>query len=145
MEAFFIFAWVYCAMFATSFWEAYVEGKNAWDKKKLGWKLRYKHYVILTAYHFWLFIIAYPLLVFFPMLFVGPDIATFGMILSAYVTGLIVEDFFWFIANPVFKFRDWNSKKVKWYPWVKVGRVEIPLYYVLGILIAILSWHFLWR
>jgi len=39
MSVLLIFIWIYAAMIATSFWEAYIEGRNYWDKGKLGWKI----------------------------------------------------------------------------------------------------------
>lgn len=40
MNALLIFIWIYAAMIALSFVEAYVEGRNPWDKRKVGWKLK---------------------------------------------------------------------------------------------------------
>src|SRR3989344_2118110 len=121
-----VFALVYGAMIATSFWEAYVEGKHAWDEGKLGWKIRTKNHVWLTAYHFWLFMVMWPLLITLPLVIFGFDSMVFGILLSAYFSGLIIEDFTWFIVNPVFNFKHFNSKYVKWYPWFKIGEFEIP-------------------
>ena len=145
MDTLLIFLWIYVAMIATSFWESYVEGKHAWDKGKLGWKIRYKDTVILTAYHFWLFFVAFPMLVFLPIVIYGFDWTLFGILLSAYSSGLIIEDFFWFVVSPVFKLSHFSQKYVKWYPWVNLGVFEVPLYYIFATLISILSWHFLWR
>ncbi|MFH1916173.1 MAG: hypothetical protein ABIJ21_02820 [Nanoarchaeota archaeon] len=145
IQTIFIFLWIYAAMIATSFWEAYVEGKNPWDKGKLGWKIHCKGKVILTAYHFWLFIIMYPLLLAIPFLLYGFDLRLFGIILSAYVSGLMVEDFFWFIVNPYYGLKHWNPEHVHWYPWFQLGKFHIPVYYVLNIIVAGLSWYFLWR
>lgn len=140
-----IFAIIWGAMIATSFWEAYVEGKNPWDKGKLGWKIRYKHHTILTAYHFWLFWVMYPLLVSLPLFVVGFSWGLLGVIISAYTSGLMIEDFFWFVVNPVFNFSHFNSKYVYWYPWIKIGKIEFPAYYLIAITLSILSWFFLWR
>ncbi len=143
MNTFLIFLWVYAAFIATSFWEAYVEGRHAWDEGKLGWKLKFRGKVLFTAYHFWLFIVMYPLLLSLPLIIYGFNLRLFGILLSAYFTGCQIEDFFWFVVNPVFKLKDWNPKKVTWYPWIK--SIHIPLYYVIGIIAALLSWYFLWR
>ncbi len=35
-----IFIWVYLAMIAMSFWESEVEGRKAWDRGKMGWKIK---------------------------------------------------------------------------------------------------------
>ncbi|HLG24696.1 MAG TPA: hypothetical protein VI564_07245 [Candidatus Nanoarchaeia archaeon] len=144
MEALPIFLIVYAAMVANSFWEAYVEGKHAWDKGKLGWKIHFKGKVILTAYHFWLFVVMYPLLLSLPLVIYGFDKILFGILISAYSSGLIIEDFFWFVVNPVFRLKDWNPEKVKWYPWVKILKFHIPLYYILNAIIALASWYFIW-
>jgi hypothetical protein len=145
MNVLLIFATIYGAMIANAFWEAYVEGKHAWDEGKLGWKLQYKGFVILTAYHFWLFFVMYPLLLLVPFFVYGWDWRLFGILTSAYFSGLILEDAFWFIVNPRFKIEDWNSKKVTWYPWIKICWLEIPAYYLVSIAIALSFWLLLWR
>ena len=140
MNTLLIFLIIYMAMIATSFWEAYVEGDKPWDKGKLGWKIRYKKHVILTAYHFWLFFVMFPLLLSIPFAIIGFSWELFKVIFSAYVSGLMIEDFFWFIVNPKFKFKNWNSKHVYWYPWIKIWNIEFPLYYVLNISLAVIPW-----
>ncbi|MEK6949902.1 MAG: hypothetical protein AABX34_06780 [Nanoarchaeota archaeon] len=140
-----IFVWIWAAMIANGFWEAYVEGKHAWDKGKLGWKIRTKKYVWLTAYHFWLFMVMWPLLITLPLVIFGFDLRIFGILLSAYFSGLIVEDFTWFVVNPFFNFKHFSSKYVRWYPWIRIGKFEIPAYYAINIIVSLLLWHFLWR
>ena len=68
----------------------------------------------------------------------------FGILLSAYSSGLILEDFFWFVVNPKFSLRDFNSKKVKWYPWIRIGKVEFPSFYLVSLSVSILSWVLFW-
>src|SRR3989338_3979668 len=140
-----VFALVWGAMIATSFWEAYVEGKRAWDAGKLGWKIRYKKHVILTAYHFWLFCVMYPLLLMIPLALQGFSWRLFGILASAYTSGLVLEDFFWFVVNPAFKFRYFSSKHVKWYPWLRIGSMEVPFGYPIAVLLAFVFWYGLWR
>jgi|SRR3989338_7719483 len=140
-----MFIWIWAAMIANGFWEAYVEGKHAWDKGKLGWKIKTKKRVWLTAYHFWLFVVMWPLLITLPLVIAGFDLRLFGILLSAYFSGLIIEDFTWFIVNPVFNFRHFNSKYVKWYPWMKISKLEIPIFYLVAVLAALSSWYFLWK
>ncbi len=137
---------IWGAMIATSFWEAYVEGKCAWEKGKLGWKIKVGKHTLLTAYHFYLFFIMFPLLVFvLPLTLMGFSWKLFGILLSAYSSGIMLEDFFWFVVNPTFKLKNFGSKHVKWYPWIKIDEFEIPAYYILDIGIAVLSWLFLWK
>jgi len=132
-------------MIATSFWEAYVEGNHPWDKGKLGWKIKIGNYTLFTAYHFWLFCVMYPVLLSLPFVFSGFSWEHFGILLSAYTTGIILEDFFWFVVNPAFNLKNWNSKHVKWYPWVKLGTFELPLSYIVAAALSVLSWYFFWR
>lgn len=145
MNVLLVFVWIYGAMIATSFWEAYVEGTNSWDKGKLGWKWKVGKYTIITAYHFFLFLVMFPLLLSLPLVIGGWNTQLFGMLMSAYASGLIVEDFFWFVVNPTFKLKHWNSKNVKWYPWLKIGKFELPWGYLVGVLLTIIFWYFLWR
>jgi hypothetical protein len=145
MEILTIFLIVWAAMVANSFWEAYVEGKHAWAEGKLGWKIRTKKHVWLTAYHFWLFFVMWPLLLALPLVITGFSMKLFGILLSAYFSGLMLEDFMWFVVNPIFCFRHFCSKYVKWYPWIKIGKAEIPVYYIIALFISIASWYFLWR
>jgi len=69
----------------------------------------------------------------------------FGILLSAYSSGLVIEDFVWVLVNPRHKFSDFNSKEHNHYPWLKIGRFEIPLGYPIATLITFLSWYFIWR
>ena len=135
---------IWAAMLATAFWESSVEGEDAWNKGKLGWKLRFKKRVIFTSYHFWLFIIMYPVLLCIPLM-MNFSVEFLGIIISGYFSGLVIEDYFWFIANPRFTLKNFNPKDVKWHLWFKVGKFYIPYGYVVGIIIAIASWFFLWR
>ena len=139
-----IFTVVWLAMIANSHWEAYVEGDKAWDKGKLGWKLRIGKYV-LSAYHFYLFFVMWPMLLSLPLIIYGWNLELFGILLSAYISGLVVEDFFWFVVNPKIKLGDFNSNKVRYYPWVKLHFFEIPLGYVLGIISSVVIWLLIWR
>lgn len=94
-----IFSVIYAAMTANSFWEAYVEGRYPWDKRKLGWKLRlFKHYNF-PAYHFYLFVVMWPILLSLPFIIYGWNFRLFGVILSAYLSGIVIEDFMWFVVN----------------------------------------------
>lgn len=135
---------VWLAMIATSFWEASVEGENAWNKGKLGWKIKWKNRIILTSYHFWLFWVMFPALIAIPL---ALDFSWrfFGIILSAYFSGLVIEDYFWFVVNPKFTLKNFNPKDVKWHVWMQIGKFHIPYNYIIGIAIAVASWFFLWR
>lgn len=144
MNTLLIFVWVYLAMIATSFWESAVEGRNAWHKGKHGWKVRLGSYVILNSYHFFLFVVMWPLLLTLPFVVYGWNLELFGILASAYFSGLVLEDLMWFIVNPVVKFSELNPKFANYYPWIIIGRFRLPLFYVLSLVLAFLSWLFLW-
>lgn len=146
MQTILIFVAIYGAMIATAFWEAYVEGRNPWDKRKSGWKLRFGKGFVLPAYHFYLFIITFPLLLTLPFMIYGWNTRLFGVVLSAYVTGLVLEDFTWFIVNPSVQLQEFWTDFTDYYPWIKInGKKIVPVGYILGVAIAVLSWCFLWR
>lgn len=144
MEVYQIFLVIYAAMIATGIWEATIEENRPWDKGKRGWKVEVGKYTLLTAYHFWLFFVSYPLLLVLPWALSGFSVKLLGILLSAYLSGLVVEDVVWFLANPLMGLKCWNPKDAAWYPWIGIGRMQVPLYYVGSLLLAILSWIFLW-
>jgi hypothetical protein len=81
-----------------------------------------------------------------PFITYGWNTRIFGIIASAYFSGIILEDFLWFVVNPDVKMKEFWTKFTDYYPWIKIRDKKIlPLSYILGILIAILFWWFLWR
>ena len=141
-----IFIWIYAAMVVTGFWESYVEGRNSWNKGKLGWHFTISKNFILDAYHFYLFFLMFPILITLPLIIYGWDTRLFGILLSAYFSGIIIEDFVWYIANPVVKLREMYTHFSDYYPWLKVnGHKIIPAGYFISLIISLLSWFFLWR
>jgi len=142
-----IFLTVWIAMSAFSFSEAYVEGRNAGDKGKLGWRLRIAGRDF-AAYHFFLFQVMFPLFILV-LPFVATDSwdpRTFGILLSAYASGVILEDFIWYMVNPVVRLLEFWTPFSDYFPWVRIsGRKILPVHYFLYGALAIASWYFLWR
>lgn len=146
MNALAIFVVVYLAMIAMGFWEAYVEGRNPWHLRKLGWKLKLTGKFVLPAYHFFLFMVMWPLLLSLPLVIYGWDTRLFGILVSAYVSGTVIEDFAWFVVNPVVKLREFWTEFSDYYPWIIVrGRKIVPASYVFGFAVSVLSWYLFWR
>jgi len=145
MNTLLIFIWIYAAMIANSFWEAYAEGRNAWDKGKHGWKLKIGKYTVMTGYHFFLFVIMWPLLLTLPLIIHGWDFELLGILISAYASGLVIQDFMWYVVNPVVKLSEINTDFANYYPRVKIGNIKIPTFYFIGLFIAFLSWLFIWK
>ena len=140
-----IFLCIWAAMTALSFVEGYVEGRNTWHHRKLGWQFKLPGGFVYPAYHFYLFIVMIPLFLFLPLVIFGWDTKLFGILISAYFSGLVIEDFVYFIVNPAVKFREFWSDFTDYYPWIKFrGCKIVPTGYPLGIGISILSWYFLW-
>jgi len=134
------------AMIAMSFWEAYAEGRNSWDKGKLGWKIKIGKSFVLSAYHLCIFGVMWPLLLTLPFIIYGWNTRLFGIIVSAYLSGTIIQDFGWYVVNPVVKLKEFWSSFSNYYPWLRIkGKKIIPWGYILGIVAAILSWYFLWK
>ena len=145
LQNFLIILLVQIAMIATAFWESYAEGRNSWDKGKLGWKLEILGYE-LTAYHTFLFVVMFPALLAIPLVVNGWDLRLFGVLVSAYTLGLAVEDIFWYIVNPVVKFREFFSPFSDYYPWIRIrGKKIFPVFYVITLLVSLASWLVLWR
>ncbi|MDP3955606.1 MAG: hypothetical protein Q8Q15_04580 [bacterium] len=145
LKTIFIFGSVYVAMIAMAFWESEVEGKKAWDKGKLGWKIQCGKYC-LPAYHFFVFVVMWPVLLSLPLIVNGWDAKLFGILTSAYFSGLVLEDFLWFIVNPAIKFSEsFSPKFASHYPWLKIWKLQFPLTYLIGLSLSLLSWFFFWR
>src|SRR3989344_4561890 len=146
MNTILIFVWVYTAMIALSFVEAYVEGRNPWDKRKVGWKINLPRGYSFSGYHFFLFFVMIPVFMTLPLVIYGWNTRLFGILVSSYFTGIIIEDFVYFIVNPVVKFTEFWTSFTDFYPWIKLnGKKIIPYLYIIGLTISILSWYFLWR
>jgi len=140
-----IFMLVWGALAVSGIWESCVEGRSAWSTSKLGWKIQIGTFT-LTGYHFYLFWVMYPLLLALPFVFTGWNPRLFGVLVSAYATGVLIEDIVWYIANPVVRFSEWFTEFSDYYPWVRIGGQKIiPLGYVIGVALAVASWYFLWR
>lgn len=127
-----------------AFLEKTIEGPNAWARKTYGFKTKIKKRITLTEYHLWfyLFLIMWLL---FPFVIFGFDLRIFGILISAFSISLIIEDFTYFIVNPYFGIKKFNPKDANWYPWINLGIIKIPLTYLIGVIISLLSWFFLWR
>lgn len=122
-----------------AFWESYIEGYNAWATGKKGWKIRidFLKKEPLTAYHLYLYLITIPLFLMLPFVIFGFDRHIFFLLLANYFLGLVIEDFVWFIVNPVWGgLANFNSKKVYWHRFLKIGKYEIPDFYIYFILVS---------
>lgn len=131
-----IIALVWAAMIASGVWESSVEGRNTWDRGKTGWKLELPG-IVLTKYHVFLFWIAFPLLLALPLV-VAFSWELVRTLAFAYAAGLSIQDFSWFVSNPLWPMRDFTPEKVDWYPWLRIGRFAVPAGYVASAIACVL-------
>lgn len=142
MNDWLIFFWIILCFASISFWEAYAEGRHGGASQQVGWKLKVGKY-FFTAYHFHLFAITIPLFLFLPLVAFGWSGRLMAIIASGFLVGVVVEDFLWFVINPVWPLRDFNSEKVTWFPWLKIGKFELPIWYLPFLILAMIIWN-LW-
>lgn len=139
MQDWIIIVYVWLAFIAMSFWESSAEGRRPWVKGKVGWKLKVGKYVVLARYQFWVWVMLI-MLFCLPFLIYGWNKHLFGLLLAAFFSGLVVEDFFWYVVNPVVKVRELNTDFANYYPRFSFGRIKIPVLYFVGIILATVSY-----
>lgn len=127
---------IWAAMIASGIWESSSEGVRSWAKGKSGWRIGKKPW-ILTQYHFFLFWVTFPLLLSIPLV-VSYSPELLRTIVFAYLTGTIIQDFSWFIFNPRWRLRRFNPRYVDWHAWVRIGPLNIPVLYLIGITLALI-------
>lgn len=129
--------------------EIQIEGKDGWAKSLPTWKVKNKLTNLIngdypfTGYHFWAF---FTMITFIHLpFFVGMPLSlqTELKLLSILFLTTVLEDFLWFVLNPNFGIRKFNSKFVGWHKWMG----PLPTLYYLLILGAIvlntLSYNYL--
>ena len=87
----------------------------------------------------------WPLLLLLPLVIYGWNAKLFGVLVSAYFSGLVLEDFMWFVVNPKVSFKEFGPKFANYYPWLKIGSLFVPVMYLYSFVIALLSWLLLWK
>jgi len=138
-----IFVVIQMAMIACAFWEAYIEGPEGWAAHQVGWKIKFGSFTY-TAYHFWLYWVMIPLLLALPLVADGWDAHLFWVLVFAYTIGATIEDFMWFVVNPVYPLKKFNRHKTAWHSWVKIVKVDIPTSYIIRAIVSIvIYWFFL--
>ena len=146
LNSYLIVGVIWSAFIAMAFWESSVEGREAGNRGKTGFKIKLPFRNYVTKYHFFLFYVMLPILIYLSLIINGWNLKLFGILLSAHFSGIAIEDFMWFLVNPKIKLKkDFNPKFVNYYPWIKIGKINIPAMYFFDFGIAILSWFFIWK
>ena len=128
------------------FWEAYMEGKGGWAANQVGWKIDLGVGFLrkpLDAYHFWCWVVMIPMFLMLPFIMFGWNAHLFWLVIIGALLGIVIEDFLWFVINPIFPFRDFKPEKVWWHYWIGFGKYKIPEFYVIFPLLALFIWIYL--
>lgn len=134
-----IFIIIQLAMVLHACSEAYMEGKDGWRWNPSWWRIRLPRGYTYTAYHFFVFIGMFPLLIIvLPLVIGGWDRHLFLVLVFSYIVGGRLEDFMWFAVNPLYPLSKWNPKETRWYPWMTIGKFSIPVAYVVHGIFAII-------
>lgn len=134
-----ILIYIMLIFISIAFWEAYVEGRYGWAVRSYGRKVKFGKRV-LTAYHFWAWIIMIPMFLILPLIIYGFNLKIFGILLASYFLGAVVEDFAWFIVNPEVKIKEFNPRFAKWHNWWNIFGFKIPDFYIIYPIIALIIW-----
>lgn len=120
------------------------------EGKRMGWAFnlpcwRFDHLITrfilgkdISGYHFYMCIM-FLLLFHSPFLFIQWDLSTEFNVLGLYFIYWIVEDFLWFIENPMFRFRNFKRGRIYWHKrWI--GK-RMPVSYLISIILGgLLLW-----
>src|SRR3989338_4670540 len=139
MNELLILIYILLIFISISFWEAYMEGRNGWASKSVGWRLKIRKRT-LTSYHFWSWLIMIPMFLMLTLVIYGFDLKVFGILASSYFFGAVVEDFFWFVVNPVVKLKEFNPRFVKWHNLWNIFGFKVPDFYIIYTIIGIIIW-----
>ncbi|MEM5778757.1 MAG: hypothetical protein QXD43_01085 [Candidatus Aenigmatarchaeota archaeon] len=119
------------AFISISFWAAAMEGQT-------GGIFGIRKLFGLSA-DFYIFFLTIPLFLLMVLL-IKPELKLFGVLLTGYLIGVVLEDFFWFLINPYYGIQRFNSKNAFWLKnWINLG-FEIPLFYLKYFLAALIIW-----
>ena len=110
--------------------EIQVEGKDGWAKNLPTWKVNNRLTKMLlrehpfTGYHLWAFLTMAILLHFPFFLGFAWNLSLEIKIISTFFLIAVLEDFLWFVLNPYFGLKKFNSKEVGWHRWI--GPIPLP-------------------
>jgi len=131
-----IFCLILLAFFVSSFWEAYIEGEFIGASRACDWRIKFGRKEI-HGYHILLWGVTFPLLLSLPLV-VNFSWQLLRFIMAGYFVGSVVQDFFWFVVNPRFPFKNWNPQKANWYLWLKIGKLQLPAFYLPYIILGLI-------
>lgn len=121
--------------------EAEIEGKHGGGGKKA----RFFKFgpIRVRRYHLFMNFLTIPIFILLAFAAGGFGLKLFGTLASGALIGGLFQDFVWFIVNPYYGIKKFNSKNAYWLVWWKLGKIELPYFYITNTIIAILIWLFL--
>lgn len=97
----------------------------------------------VRRYHFYFQYLAISVFLLLPILAAGFSWHLFGILASGAFIGGIFQDFLWFVVNPHYGIKKFNSKDAYWLRWIKFGKIELPYFYLTHPILAIaILWIF---
>lgn len=121
-----------------AFAEAEIEGKYGGGGKNA--KLMTFGPIKVRRYHFFFLYCALPLFLLLPLVAGGFSWTLLGVLASGALIGGIFEDFLWFVYNPYYGVKKFNSKDAYWLRWIRFGKIELPYFYILNAVLAAFIW-----
>lgn len=126
------------AFSALSLAEAEIEGKYGGGGKNA--KIFKIGPFRVRRYHFFMNFVVTPLFVLLALTVGGFDLKLLGVLVSGAFIGGLFQDFLWFVVNPNYGIKKFNSKDAYWLVWWKFGKFELPYFYILNPILAIIIW-----
>jgi hypothetical protein len=88
----------------------------------------------------YLFLFVIPLFLLISLIVRGFDSLLIGTLTAGAFVGGILQDFFWFVINPNFGIWKFNSEYATWLTWSNFGFFEIPTFYAIYGILAVVMW-----
>jgi hypothetical protein len=138
MNEFIVFVTEIVAFCFLAFAEAEVEGKYGGGGKNA--KFFKFGPITVRRYHFYFLYVSIPLFLFLSVIAAGFSWKLVGILASGALIGGIFEDFLWFVVNPNYGIKKFNSKDAYWLRWWKFGKFELPYFYITNPITALVIW-----
>jgi len=129
--------------------EIQIEGKDGGAKNLPTWRIKNNWTRLIlgnhpfTGYHFWAFLALFTFLHLPFFIGISWNLKLEITILTMLLLITLAEDFLWFILNPNYGIKRFNSRHVSWHRWI--GPVPMPYFVlILGIIsLQIFNYYFL--
>lgn len=146
LHPYLLLGWIVILSFFFAKVEIHIEGSGGWAANLPTWRVE-KHWLLdifwggrpMTGYHAWVF--SFMAFVFHLPIFMDGQwtLSIEARILGCLMLFWIMEDFLWFVLNPVFGLAKFRRD---WIPWHKYWLFFVPVEYVVFAIVgAFLIWY----